>query len=317
MNNNTTRLQGLLAMTLAAFSIMATPSFAALGQVTVSGSTWTGKVDGSTKYTGSSMAGAENACKNAMSSGTIQLLNSGDGNGMSTKTNVIVDGTGKTISGGGTHGILFCQNSSNIGGWNFHYTSSNWFGHYWKTVNGQNMNGSSGTANLTYRIDDCAGGLGYGLYAGSPSDSGASGSRGDNNMETYGISGTNTVGTITSNDRPNGNGYLLNYSSNFNGSANSTRCCYGCGYAAFRTANTNGKTSIGSVTGTSCGRGYFSVTASRDCTVSGIQIYTTSSHGVWLQTAYNTHVNSGTVRHGNPCSSISAGSGNSISVSCQ
>lgn len=295
-----------------------TTSFAAYGQVTVSSGTWTGKVDGVTKYTGSSMSAAEVACLNAMSSGTIALLNSGDGNGMSTKTNVIVDGTGKTISGAGTHGILFCQNASNIGGWNFHYSSTNWFGHYWKTVNGQNFNGSSGTANLTYRIDDCAGGLGYSLYAGSPDDTGAAGSRDENNFETYGIAGTNTVGTPTSTDRLNGCGFLLNYSSNFTISANNgTRCDYGGGYAGFRTANTNGTTSIGTVTSTSCARGYFSVTASANCTVSALQVYTTSSHGVWLQTTYNTRVNSGTVRSGNPCSSISYGSGNTISVSCQ
>ena len=198
-----------------------------------------------------------------------------------------------------------------------HFVSTNWFGAFFRTCNGQNTSGSGGTGGITFRIDNCKGGTGYSWSGGSPSDSGASGTRSPHNVETYGISGV-SLGTVTSNDRTGGCGVLFNFSSSCNTSTvNSTRCCWGCGYAGFRTANTNATTTIGAVNATSCGRGYFSVSNSRTCTVNGIQTYTTSGHGIWLQTTYNTRVSSGTVRSGSPCTTISAGSGNSISVSCQ
>jgi hypothetical protein len=292
--------------------------FGAYGEVTVSGSTWTGKVDGSTKYTGNQMGAAHNACLNAMSSGTIVIKNSGAiGARMEGKNNVRTDGTGCTVSGGGTNGMLYAANKSNIGGVNINWNSTNWYGHFWRTNNGQNMSGSRGTANKTFRVDNCSGGTGYNLTGGSPSDAGASGSRSSDNVETYGISG-GSFGTVTSNDRTDGCGTLLNRSSNFTFSANTaTRADWGGGYAGFRTANTNGKTTVGTVTSSSCGRGYFSVSGSADCTISNMQTYTTSGIGIWLQTTYNTRVNSGTIRNGSSCSSITAGSGNYINVTCQ
>ena len=65
---------------LAAFAaLISSPTAlsAAIGEVTLSGSTWTGKVDGVTKYTGTSMSAAAYACSSVMGGGTIQIKNSG------------------------------------------------------------------------------------------------------------------------------------------------------------------------------------------------------------------------------------------------
>lgn len=291
-------------------------SFAATGEVTLSGSTWTGKVDGTTRYTGSNMSAAVNACVSNMSSGTINVRNSGNTGGrMSIKSNITIDGTGKTFSGGGTTGVVYAQNSSNIGAKNIQLASTNWYGIFFRTCSTQNTTGNNGTANITFRIDNCKGGTGSGLSISNTTSSN-SGSRGSHHVETYGINGV-SWGTITSSDRGEC-GTLLNFSSNASGSSNvATRNCVGGGYAGFRTANTNGKTTLGSATSTSCGRGYFSVSGSRDCTISTVTIRNSSSHGVWLQTTYNTRINGGTIASSNPCKTISAGSGNVINATCQ
>ncbi|HEX2855183.1 MAG TPA: hypothetical protein VHO24_18255 [Opitutaceae bacterium] len=290
---------------------------AATGEVTLSGSTWTGKVDGTTRYTGSNMSAAVNACVANMSSGTINVRNSGNTGGrMSIKSNITIDGTGKTFSGGGTLGVVYAQNSSNIGAKNIKMQSSDWYGIYFRTCQTQNATNNNGTANLSFRIDNCKGGNGSGLSIGN-TWSDTSNSHGSHHVETYGQNGV-TWGTITASDRTGGCGTLLNFSSNASGSTNNGwRDCIGCGYAGFRTANTNGKTTLGTAMSATCGRGFFSVSGSRDCTISTVNIYNSSSHGIWLQTTYNTRVNGGTVRSSNPCTVITAGSGNSISVSCQ
>ena len=62
------------------------------------------------------MAAAANACVNAMSSGTVNIRNSGAKNGtISIKSNITLNGNGTTISGGGTVGLVYAQNSSSIG----------------------------------------------------------------------------------------------------------------------------------------------------------------------------------------------------------
>ena len=91
-----------LTLTAALAALLALPGAlsAATGEVSLSGSTWTGKVDGVTKYTGSNMAAAGNACVAAMSSGTLRLYNGGTvGGEIRLKSNVFADGWGNTFSG--------------------------------------------------------------------------------------------------------------------------------------------------------------------------------------------------------------------------
>jgi hypothetical protein len=308
------KLARSLSGAAAALALLATPGWASTGQVSNSGGTWTASVDGVTKYTGSSLTSAANACVSNMSSGTIYINNSGTLSGsINTKSNIIVDGKSHTLTSSGTTGIIHCQNSSSVGARNIIMAGSNWFGMYFLTCNGQSFSGVTGSAGIDFRIDDCKGGLGYNFTLDSPS----LGSGGDNAVETYGISGVKW-GSVTATDR-GACGLLLNYSSSASGtSVSGTRCNYGGGYASFRTANTNGTTTLGSVYAQSCGRGYFSVSGSKNCTVSSVNINNTSSHGVWLQTTGNSHVNGGTVTNGHPCTSISSDlGGNSISVACR
>jgi len=290
---------------------------AATGEVTLSGSTWTGKVDGSTVYTGNNMAAAVNACVNGMSSGTINIRNSGTLNGeIRIKSNITVDGTGKTLTGGGEGGIIYAQNSSSMAARNISMAGTSWYGMYFRTCQGMTFSAVNGTANLGYRIDNCKGGAGSNLQFGSPT-SNNNGSSGAHFLETYGINGV-SWGTVTATDRSGGCGLLLNQSSGASGTAvNGTRCNYGGGYAGFRVANNNGTTSLGTVNSTLCGRGFFSVSGSRDCTIQTVNATDCSSHGIWLQTTANTRINSGVVRNGNPCTAISQDlGGNYINVSC-
>lgn len=301
-------------MALAAATIMATSALANTGSVSNSSGTWTGKVDGTTVYTGSSLTSACNTCVSHMSSGTIFVYNSGTLSGsINIGSNMKVDAQSHTITSNGTTGIVRATNKSSVGGNNIIMAGSDWFGMYFSTCNGQSFSGTRGGTGISFRIDDCKGGLGYNFTLDSPSLT----SGGDNGVETYGIS-TVRWGTVTATDR-GACGLLLNYSTGSSGTAvNGTRCCYGGGYASFRTANTNNSATLGSVYAQSCGRGYFSVTSSGGCTVSSVNINNTSSHGVWLQTTKNTHVNGGTVTNGHPCSSISTDlGGNSVSVSCR
>lgn len=304
------------ALVAALVGLLIAPSaaFAATGQITVSGGTWTGKVDGVTKYTGNNMAAAANACVAAMSSGTLNILNSGTLTGpINLKSNVRVNGTGKTITSSGQTGMIYAQNSSSTGASDVIMAGTNWYGMFFRTCQGTSFSNVRGTANLAYRIDNCKGGNGSNFSFGTITI----GTGGSHAVETYGINGV-SWGTLTTSDRSGGCGMLLNFSSNASGtSVNATRCNPSGGYAGFRTANTNGRTTLGSVTATTCGRGYFSVSSSRDCTISTVNITNTTSHGVWLQTTANTRVNGGTVRNGHPCTSISSDlGGNSINVTC-
>ena len=116
------------------------------------------------------------------------------------------------------------------------YVGGQWFGMYFQTSAGQTFSGISGGAGILMRIDNCAGGGGSNLSAGSPNAT-ASGGHG---VETYGITGT-TFGTVTATDRSGGCGIMFNPSKTASGSTvNGTRCNYAGGYAAFCAGTSTG-----------------------------------------------------------------------------
>ena len=85
----------------------------ATGEVTLSGSTWTAKVDGVTKYTGTDMFAACNAAIAAMSSGTVNLRASGSSGAsggvvkaINLKSNITFNGNGYTINANTTDHIV-------------------------------------------------------------------------------------------------------------------------------------------------------------------------------------------------------------------
>ncbi len=304
----------LLAALAALFALPGALS-AAVGEVSLSGSTWTGKVDGVTKYTGTNMAAAGNACVAAMSSGTVRIYNGGNSNGtINLKSNVYADAWGNSISGvsGAANGIIRARNSSSTGVKNINCGGGQWFGMYFQTSAGQTFSGISGGAGILMRIDNCAGGGGSSFSAGSPNCT-ASGGHG---VETYGITGT-SFGTITATDRSGGCGIMFNPSKTATGSTiNGTRCNYSGGYAAFRAGTSTGLT-ISKVNATSCGRGIFTLVNAGDIAVGSLAANGCRDIGVWLESSYNTRIQSGYVK-GGPCWAITGNSPNSyVAVSCQ
>lgn len=290
-------------------------SFAALGEVSVSGSTWTGKVDGVTKYTGSSMAAAVNACSSTYAYMWIRVYNGGNSNGqMRIYTNQSVDGWNNQITGAGSQALLYSQNSNAVGGKNIQMRGLPWYGMHFRTCNGNWFSGVSGVSNLGFRIDNGKGGEGYDLQLGSTSVWGG----GSHAYETYGITGVGW-GNLNADNMSVGCGMLLNDSSSVNGTTvTSNWCNKGGGYAGFRTANSNNSTYLGNATSNNCGRGYFSVSNSSGATVNRVFATDCSSHGVWLQSTRNTKVNGGTVTRCNPCQAISQDlGGNTLIVTCR
>jgi hypothetical protein len=285
---------------------------AATAEVTLSGSTWTGKVDGVTKYTGTSMAGAVYACSSVMGGGTIQVKNSGSTGEMRIFGNQILDGWGCTFTGSGSGGIVKAQNASSTGAKNMKMAGTPWFGAYFSTCNGQTFSGISGGAGILMRIDNCKGGTGYNFNGGSPTGTNAGGHA----VETYGINSV-TLSTVTATDRTGGCGVLINAGNTARiTTVNATRCNYSGGYAGLRYANTAVDAyASGTTTSNSCGRGFFSLTGSNNSAVAKLYANSCRDIGVWIQDCVNVRVVSGTVT-GSACKSVS-GSGSYANVSCQ
>ncbi len=326
MHNKLNQHQRTFALALVACTLLASSAVAATGEVTLSGSTWTGKVDGVTKYTGSNMGDAVSACNTAMTSGTINIRNSGNNNTtLNLGSNRVINGNGVTItannSGTGTS-MIHCTNSSNVGASNINMAgTAPWFGIYFQSSNTQNFSAVNGTGGgLAYRIDNCKGAWGASFHVNSSINVSGCGSHG---VETMGIQGS-SFGTITSNDHTDGCGVLIqsynNSQANTGTTVMATRSCYGCGYAGFRTANTNRNQTLTYDDATSCGRGYFSVSTSQDCTITRVNATSCSDIGCWLQSSANTHISGGTIQYCTSCSSIStplAAGNNTVTVTCR
>ena len=304
----------LLAAAGALFALPGAAS-AAVGEVSLSGSTWTGKVDGVTKYTGNNMSAAGNACVAAMSSGTLRIYNGGNTGGtINLKSNVSADGWGNTLTGvsGSANGVIRARNSSNTGAKNVKCAGGQWFGVYFQTSNGQNFSGISGGAGILMRIDNCAGGPGYNFSAGSPNCTSSTG----HGVETYGIT-TTSFGTITAVDRTGGCGIMFNPSQGATGSTiNGTRCNYSGGYAALRAGTSSGLT-ISTVNATSCGRGIFTLVNASNIAVGNLAANGCRDIGVWLESSTNTRVQGGYVAGGRCYAITGNSSGSYVNVACR
>ncbi len=289
---------------------------AATGELTKSGSTWTGKVDGVTVYTGSDLPAGFRVCNekmNPLGGGTINLRASetiSDHLGLWAGTKV--NGNGYTVTSNASGGAVACRAGANVGASNITIAGGTPFGMYFRSCTGQTFSGISGRGGITMRIDNCAGGAGTNFSAGSPNCTASS----NHGVETYGINGV-TFGTITATDRSGGCGLMLNRGQTSSGSnVNGTRCNYGAGYAAFRAGTSIGAT-IGTVRAVSCGRGIFTLVNAGDITVNTLNADDCSGIGVWLESSYNTKIQSGYVKNCSSCWSISGSSpGSSVTVNC-
>lgn len=278
----------------------------ATGECTKSGTTWTGKVDGVTKYTGARMFDCVNAVINAMSSGTINIKNSGEsgpGKGdiyaIKPKSNMTLNFNGCTVNCNGDAYIVPVQadNKSNIAVLNLKVTGNPRYGIWFRTCSGVRIENITMTigGGLGIRVDNSKGGASSNVTIKNANIDGAK----THAVETYGVNGCTVDRVIAKNTT--GCGLILNQStSNSVGTVDGYRCNKGGGYAAFRVANNNRTTTCNSVIANECGRGFFSVSGSRDCTVNSVNIRNCTSHGIFLEDATNTRINGGTVSGCNP-----------------
>jgi hypothetical protein len=269
-------------------------------EVTLSGSTWTGKVDGVTKYTGTDLFAACNTCITAMTAGTIKLKNSGSSGAsggviksINLKSDIIFDGGGCTINANTTDHLIvpiMADRKSNITIKNVKITGAPRYAIWLKGCNGITVSGLTMTMTdgwLGLRIDNSTGST-TNANVGDITVSG-----GSMGVETYGLDGF-TAGTVTATNMTEC-GLLFNASKNCTvGTVNATNCNYGGGYAGFRVANSNGpNVKVTNVYSKSCGRGFFSVTSSNGTTIGYLDAQNCSGQGALIENAQNTVINKG------------------------
>jgi hypothetical protein len=298
---------------------------ASYSEVTLSGSTYTAKVDGNTVYSGSRYFDAINAaCNNAGTNAYIKIKNSGSSGEDGGSVYAIKPLAGQTLdfngcqvncnSSGDLIVAVYADRKDNVTIKNLRVKGNPRYG-IW----------SRGSSNLTLTditmdlSNDSPVGLGIRVDSSTAAASNLTingttkveGSAG-HGIETYSIDGV-SIGDVTVNNT-GGCGLLLNDSTDCNvgvvtGTGNCTDVSNG-GYATFRVANTNGSTYVEGVYSRNSGRGFFSVSGSHDCTIGWVDIANSTLQGIFLQDATNTYVNSGTVSNGNPnvqhknCSSV-------------
>ncbi|MDQ8023330.1 MAG: right-handed parallel beta-helix repeat-containing protein [Moraxellaceae bacterium] len=125
-----------------------------------------------------------------------------------------------------------------------------------------------------------------------------------------------TIGDVRI-DRSGGSGLLLNNSRNGTvGTVTGNYNNQNGGYATFRVANNNGSVRVKKIYSRNSGRGFFSVSGSRDAVIESVDIASSSSEGIYIQDSYNTKVLSGKARSNSANCRIRGGSGNSINADC-
>jgi hypothetical protein len=115
---------------------------------------------------------------------------------------------------------------------------------------------------------------------------------GSHGLETYSIDGVYVDGIVARNNGESG--VLFNNSRNgFVGTVDAYRCSRGGGYAGLRFANGNENFRVKYLRAIECGRGFFSVTGSKNIVVEEVYIRDTTSHAILIQHSNNVGVNSG------------------------
>jgi hypothetical protein len=310
--------------------VCALPTGTALAQttaeVTRTNGDWLARVGGTTVYQGNRYFDAINAAINNMNAGTINIRNSGDsgpdgGNvyAIRPRPNQTLNFHGHQINANGGDLVvpIHCDRRDNITIRNVHIVGNPRYGIWFRgcsnvvleniTMNLSNNN----PVGLGIRVDASTGPARNLTIAGNININGARG----HGIETYGVEGF-TIGNVTDTNT-GGAGLLLNNSRD--GSVGNVTGHYnnqGGGYATFRVANNNGpNVTVNSVYSRNSGRGFFSVSGSNGTIINSVNIANTTSHGIFLEDANNTHVLSGSVSNGNPNCQLVRTSNSSIRVS--
>jgi hypothetical protein len=280
-------------------------------EVTLTNGNWLARVNGNTVYQGNRYFDAINAAINTMGAGTVNIRNSGDsgpdgGNvyAIRPQANQTLDFHGHQINANGGELVVpvHCDRRDNITVRNLRVVGNPRYGIWFRgcsnvllqniTMNLSNNN----PVGLGIRVDSSTAPARNLTINGTININGSAG----HGVETYGIDGF-TIGDVTVTNS-GGAGVLLNDSRN--GTVGNVIGHYnnrGGGYATFRVANSNGpNVNVNSVYSRNSGRGFFSVSGSHGTTVNYVDIANSTSHGIFLEDASNTHVLSGSVASGNP-----------------
>ena len=269
---------------------------------------WWSRVDGASVYQGDRFFDAVNAAANSMGEGTINIRNSGGSGPDTGRLHAIRPQPGQTLDFHG-HRIMvgsgdvvvpiYCDRRNNITVRNLHVTGSPRYGMWFRGCSDVVLENITmdlthhSSVGLGIRVDASTGPAESLTVRGNIHIEGARG----HGLETYGVDGF-TIGDVTVVDS-GGSGVLLNNSRNGTvghvvGLNNNT----GGGYAV---ANNNGpNVHVQSVYSRNSGRGFFSVSGSKGTTVEHVDIAGSTSHGIFLEDASNTHVLAGRVNDGNP-----------------
>ncbi|GGP77484.1 right-handed parallel beta-helix repeat-containing protein [Saccharothrix coeruleofusca] len=274
-------------------------------EAVLSGSTWTARNGSRTVYTGTSMLAAMQAATGSLTTGRTSKervvvrgsgsISAGSRFSLPSYTTLDVCGTiNVTGSGSGDQAPVYARNVRDIEVQHLTLTGAPLYGIFIRNatnvVLGQiDMRLSAG---LGIRIDN------HGdravrtrnVHIDNVHVSGAS----SHAVETYGVDQL-TIGTVTARD-VGGSGLLLNDTTNatittVDGSGAGT----GTGYAAFRTANRNGRIGdsyptnirVGQVIARGGGRGVFCVSESGGLVIDRVDIAQTGSNAVLIENCYN------------------------------
>jgi len=283
-----------------------------------SNGSWTARNGGSTVYTGTDMRAAVQAAIGSLTAGRTskqRVVVRGSGSiaanariSLPSYTALDVCGTiDVTGSGSGDYAPIYSRGTTQIEVQHLTVTGRPLYGIFMRNVTDVFL------GEITMRL---SGGLGVRIdNRGDTSQwsrnitvetvnvSGAS----SHAMETYGVDGL-TVGTVTARNVGE-SGLLLNQTINATiGTVDAEGAGAGTGYAAFRTANRNGRIGssyatnvrVGTVRARGGGRGIFCVSESGGLTVDRIDIASTGNNAILIENCYDVNIagQSGTVNGG-------------------
>ncbi|MFD4636100.1 hypothetical protein ACFWN2_02225 [Lentzea sp. NPDC058436] len=309
---------GGLAPATAAPQILACGDRSYNADAVLSGSTWTSRNAGRTVYTGTDMRAAVQAAIGSLTSGRTSkqwVLVRGSGSisagsriSLPSYTGIDVCGTiNVTGSGSGDQAPIYSRGARDVEVGYLSVTGRPLYGIFLRNVDnvvlGQinlqlsgglgvriDNRGDTSVRSRNIRIDN--------VYA-----SGAS----SHAVETYGVDGL-TIGTVTARNVGE-SGLLLNDTINASvGTVDAENAGSGTGYAAFRTANRNGRIGssyptnirVGTVKARGGGRGVFCVSESGGLTIDRIDLANTGNNAVLIENCTNVVLaaQSGTVSGG-------------------
>lgn len=287
-------------------------------EAVLSGSTWTARNSGRTVYTGGDMRSAVQAAVNSLSAGRTSkqwVLVRGSGSmsagsriTLPSYTGIDVCGTiNVTGTGSGDQAPIYSRGTRDVEVRYLGLTGRPLYGIFMRNVDnlilGQidmrlsgglgvriDNRGNTSVRSRNIRIDNV-------FVSGA----------GSHAVETYGVDGL-TIGTVTARNVGE-SGLLLNDTINATvGTVDAENAGAGTGYAAFRTANRNGRVGssyptnirVGTVRARGGGRGVFCVSESGGLVIDRVDLANTGNNAVLIENCYNVNLaaQSGTVTGG-------------------